>query len=113
MLVRPKGAGAGRPHGFLVHKGFAFDDERRLAVLTFGARRQAGETFGPEKVYVWGATSGFKPKDAEMLKEYARRAIEGGGIRTVGGRAIHFDPTQAAVIVKHWQSELGEPGTES
>jgi hypothetical protein len=91
---------------FAAHKGFAFDDERRHAVQTFGALHLADELFDPEEVYVQGATGGYRPKDAKMLEEYARRAIEGRGTRTVGRQAIRVDRVQAAAMVKHWRSKL-------
>jgi hypothetical protein len=89
-----------------LHKGFAFDPEREHAVQTFGALRRAGERFDPEEVWVWGATHGFRPKDADRLKDYARRAIEGGGTRTVSGHAIRVDPAQADRMVEYWRGEL-------
>jgi hypothetical protein len=93
---------------FATRNGFAFDEERQAAVRTFGALRRAGERYDPEEVYVWGATNGFTPKDAERLREYARRAVEGGGTRTVGGRAIRVDSAQADRMIKRWRGQVQE-----
>jgi hypothetical protein len=93
---------------FATHKGFAFDPERERAVKVFGALRLAGEPFDPGEVWVWGATHGFRPKDADMMREYARRAIEGGGTRTVSGHAIRVDRVQADRMVEHWRREIDE-----
>lgn len=93
-------------------KGFAFDHERELAVRHLAALIRAGETFDPEEVYVHAATSGYRPKDADSLREYARRALSGGGTRTVAGRAIHLDPAMGERMIAHWREKLKERDNE-
>lgn len=94
---------------FAVDKGFAFDPERERAVRAFLTLRRAGEDYDPDEVYVWGATNGFRrPKDAKMLKEYAQRAIDGKGSRTVNGYAIKLDPAQADRVIEYWRQQLAE-----
>jgi hypothetical protein len=63
-------------------------------------------------VYVWGATHGFEWKDADMLKEYAYRAISGGGTRSVAGRAIRVDRGRAEKMIAAWRGQLAEGGAE-
>lgn len=101
---------------FAARKGFAFEDERAAAVQCFGALRIAGEDFNPDEVYVWGATHGYEPQDAKMLREYARRSIEGGGTRGVTGRALRVDRPRAERMVDAWLAKLAEatsPGDET
>jgi hypothetical protein len=102
---------------FAARKGFAFDPERELAVRTLGALRRVRETFDPDEIWVWAATHGFRGRDAAKLKEYAQRAIDGAGTRTVNGYAIRLDPRQADLMIDGWRSEressptaIGRPG---
>jgi hypothetical protein len=77
---------------FASRRGFAFDSERERAVRAFLTLRGEGEEYDPNEVYVWGTTNGFRrPNDAKMLTEYAQRAIDGKGSRTVNGYSIKLD----------------------
>lgn len=90
-------------------KGFAFDDERQRAVRAFLALRRAGEDFDPAEVFVLGATNGLRrPKDAQMFKEYAQRALSGKGTRTVNGYAIKLDPAMADNMIAHWREKTAK-----
>jgi hypothetical protein len=93
---------------FASRKGFAFDEERGAAVQFFGALALAREPVDPDEVYVWGASNGYQPKDADMLKEYARRSIEGGGTRGVSKRMLRVDRPRAEKMVEAWRKSLAE-----
>lgn len=90
---------------YAIRKGFAFDEERGLAVQILGALVRANEPIPPEEIYVFGATHGYRPKDANRLREYAQRAIEGRGTREVGGRALKVDPHRADMMAQRWREE--------
>lgn len=91
------------------HKGFAFDYERELAVRYLAALVGAGETLDPDEIFVHAALSGYGLKDAERLREYARRALSGGGTRTVAGRSIRLEPAMGERMTAHWRKKLEQP----
>lgn len=94
---------------YCAHKGFAFSPERETAVRTFAALRRAREPFDPEEIYVYGAINGLtQMKDAEALREYAQRAIDGRTSQSVTRKTITLDNATADQMVAHWRQQLAE-----
>jgi hypothetical protein len=94
---------------YCAHKGFAFSPERETAVRTFAALRRAREHFDPEEIYVYGAINGLtRIKDAEALREYAQRAIDGRTSKSVTRKTIMLDNATADQMVAHWRQQLAE-----
>jgi hypothetical protein len=94
---------------YCAQKGFAFSPERETAVRTFAALRRARESFDPEEIYVYGSINGLtRIKDAEALREYAQRAIDGRTSKSVTRKTITLDNATADKMVAHWRQQLAE-----
>jgi hypothetical protein len=94
---------------YCAHKGFAFSPERETAVRTFAALHHASEPFDPAETYVYGAINGFtRVKDAEALRDYAQRAIDGRTSKSVTGKTIRLDNATAERMISHWRKTVAE-----
>jgi hypothetical protein len=94
---------------YCAHKGFAFSPERETAVRTFAALRRAREPFDPDEIYVYGAINGLtRIKDAEALREYAQRALDGRSSKSVTRKTITLDNATADQMIAGWRQQLAE-----
>ena len=92
---------------YCAHKGFAFSPERDIAVKTLAALRHAREVYDPEEIYVYGATNGLtRVKDAEALREYAQRALDGRRSKAANGKMIRVDDAAKEQMIERWRAEV-------